>query len=96
MVSTMRTDRPIDVLASLLRGALTEHSVEALELNGAELALLVEIAERGAIVREGDEGPQPNPLWARWIARTRAAQIERVRERLEELERSHAEQEGSS
>lgn len=83
-------DRPrqLDVLASLVRSAVERRSVDSLAPLLGDWSSADSLApERLVLAHVGDEGRQPNPLWAQWSRQRDGAAIERLAARLAAHER---------
>jgi hypothetical protein len=83
-------DRPrtLDVLASLVRSAVERRSVDSLAPLLGDWSSADSLApERLVLAHVGDEGLQPNPLWAHWSRLRDGAAIDRLGARLVAHER---------
>jgi hypothetical protein len=69
--------RPIDLLASVFRSAVTRRSPDALLMIASVAGPSVEIDPREltTIARFGDGGRRPNPLWSHWVTHGRTLRL---------------------
>jgi hypothetical protein len=72
-----RAPRPVDLLASVYRSAISRRSLDGLLTIHATVGQHVEVDPRelASTARVGDRGPRPNPLWAHWISHGRSLQL---------------------